>query len=56
MLGFGYRDLALIEPAADPFHPKVIRASMGASFQVRTQSFRSFTDYWGTHAKHSLYP
>ncbi len=56
MLGFGYHDLALIEPAADPFHPKVIRASMGASFQVRTQSFRSFTDYWGTHAKHTLYP
>lgn len=56
MLGFGYRDLALIEPAADPFHPKVIRASMGASFLVRTQSYRSFTDYWGSHAKHTLYP
>lgn len=56
MVGFGYRDLALIEPAADRFHPKVVRASMGALFQIRTQSFRSFPDYWGSHAKQTLYP
>lgn len=56
MLGFGYQDLAIIEPAADLFHPKVIRASMGAIFQVRSQTFRSFTDYWGTNARHALYP
>lgn len=56
MLGFDYRDLVIIEPAADYFHPKVIRASMGALFQVRTQTFRSFTDYWGSFAQHTLYP
>lgn len=56
MLGFGYHDLAIVEPAADPSHPKVIRASMGASFQVRTQSFKSFAAYWGSHANHNLYP
>ena len=56
MLGFNYHDLAIIEPAADLFHPKTIRASMGAIFQVRTGSYRSFTDYWGTHASHKLYP
>ena len=56
MLGFSYHDLAIIEPAADLFNPRVIRASMGALFQVRTQTFRSFTDYWGSHANHTLYP
>lgn len=56
MLGFNFQDLAIIEPAADLFHPKVIRASMGATFQVRTQTFRSFTDYWGSQANHNLYP
>ena len=56
MLGFGYRDLAVIEPAADFFHPNVIRASMGAVFQVRTQAFNSFPDYWGCQRRHNLYP
>lgn len=56
MLGFGITDLALIEPTADPFNPKVIRASMGAQFHLRFQKFRSFTDYWGIHTKHAIYP
>ena len=56
MLGFSCHDLAIIEPAADPFHPKVIRASMGACFQLRWQNYRSFPDYWGSHSKHALYP
>jgi len=56
MLGFGCQDLAIIEPAADLFHPKVIRASMGAAFQVRSKSFNTFPDYWGSYANHNLYP
>ena len=56
MLSFGIRDLALIEPTTDPFDPKVIRASMGAQFHLRFQKFRSFTDYWGIHTKHAIYP
>lgn len=56
MLGFGCLDLALIEPAADLFDPKVIRASMGAAFHLRHQNFPSFPDYWGRQAKHNLYP
>jgi TrmH family RNA methyltransferase len=56
MLGFGIKDLALIEPAADPFDPKVIRGSMGAVFQIRFQKFRSFPDYWGMQTKQSIYP
>ncbi|MEE8356537.1 MAG: TrmH family RNA methyltransferase [Anaerolineales bacterium] len=56
MLGFEKLDLALIEPAADAFDPKVVRASMGAVFQLRIKSFREFTDYWGSYPDHSLYP
>ncbi len=56
MIGFGINDLALIEPTADPFDPKVIRASMGSLFHLRFQKFRSFTDYWGVQTKHAIYP
>jgi len=56
MLGFGHRSLAVIEPAADIFNPRVVRASMGAIFQVHCQRFESFSDYWGTYAGHTLYP
>lgn len=56
MVGFGYHDLAIVEPAADIFHPKTIRSSMGALFQIRSQYYRSFPDYWGSHANHTLYP
>ncbi len=56
MLGFGVRDLAIIEPAADHFNPQVIRASMGAIFQLQIATFATFADYWGTHASHALYP
>ena len=56
MLGFGKSDLAIIEPAADYFDPKVIRASMGAIFQLRVATFGQFADYWGTYSSHTLYP
>lgn len=45
MLGFGFQDLAIIQPAADVYHPDVIRASMGAIFKLRVQRFASFDDY-----------
>jgi len=56
MLAFGIRNLALVEPAADLFDPKVIRASMGAVFQLHFQWFDAFPDYWGTFPSHHLYP
>ncbi len=55
MLGFGYTDLAIIEPGADHFDPKVIRASMGAIFQINVKRFQSFPDYWGSFGEHHLY-
>ncbi len=56
MVGFGMYDLVIIEPAADPFDPKVIRASMGAFFQLNLSMYDQFPDYWGSYAKHQLYP
>ena len=43
--GFGILDIAIIEPAADMFNPKTIRASMGSIFRVRIKKFDSFEQY-----------
>ena len=55
MLGFGFRDLAIIEPAADIFHPEVVRASMGAIFQLRFTRFADFDRYRETYPR-NFYP
>lgn len=44
-VGFGITNLALIEPAVDIFHPKVVRASMGAIFQMNFEYFPCFGQY-----------
>ena len=44
MLGFGYNDLAIIRPGVDVFDPKVVRASMGAIFNINFEY--SFCLYW----------
>ena len=56
MLAFGERNLALIEPAADPFDPKTVRASMGSVFRIQVQSFQDFTTYKESYIDHALYP
>ncbi len=43
--GFGVRNVAVIEPAADLFHPKTLRSSMGALFAVRWERFASYENY-----------
>ena len=43
--GFGILDIAIIEPAADFFNPKTIRASMGSIFRIRIKKFESFEVY-----------
>jgi TrmH family RNA methyltransferase len=45
MIGFGFQDLAIIGTAVDIYHPDVIRASMGAFFQLRFQGFEDFSNY-----------
>lgn len=42
MLGFAIQRLAIIEPAADLWDPRVVRASMGARFRVGIQTFPDF--------------
>ncbi|MDE7325298.1 MAG: TrmH family RNA methyltransferase, partial [Lachnospiraceae bacterium] len=44
-VGFGIYDIALIGSAADVFHPKVVRSSMGALFRLRHQYFDNFSLY-----------
>lgn len=50
-LAMGIHDAALIRPAVDAFHPKAVRASMGALFSVRVQYFDSFADYAAEYAE-----
>jgi TrmH family RNA methyltransferase len=53
MAGFGFRDLRIITPAADCFHPNTVRASMGAVFHLRVSLSHEFT---GTSDCRSYYP
>lgn len=54
-LGFGVTNLALVRPAADIFDPRVVRASMGALFNVTFHYFDTFAGYRDTF-HHNLYP
>jgi TrmH family RNA methyltransferase len=45
MLGFGYKNLSIIKPCIDIFDPKVVRASMGAIFNMNIELFESFEEY-----------
>lgn len=45
MAGFGLRDLSVVLPAADPFDPKVVRASMGALFSLRVGIYPDFESW-----------
>lgn len=56
MLGFGFRDLAVIRPSADPFEPRVVRASMGALFSLNVMQYDDFSDYRAACPAHALYP
>ena len=56
MLGFGYYDLAIIRPAADPFDPKVARAAMGALFSLNIRQYDDFASYRAEYPAHALYP
>lgn len=45
MAGFDVVNLAIIRPAVDYFDPRVVRASMGAIFQMSVRYFESFEAY-----------
>ena len=56
MLGFGYNDLAIIRPGVDVFDPKVVRASMGAIFNINFEYFNSFDEYLTKYPEREVYP
>ncbi|MDR1569040.1 MAG: TrmH family RNA methyltransferase [Oscillospiraceae bacterium] len=56
LAGFGFNDLAIFEPAADVFDPRVVRASMGAIFAMRIQSFRDYAAYRAVYPDHAIFP
>ncbi len=55
MTGLGIDDLAIIEPAADVWNPKTIRASMGALFHIRHKCYASFDEYTTEFPAHSRF-
>ena len=54
-IGFGIKNLAIISPGVDVFHPKTIRASMGALFRINCQYFESFEEYEKAYPKHEIF-
>lgn len=56
MLGFGFKDLAIIKPAVDFFEPMVVRSSMGAIFRLNYKYFNNIKEYIDEYSDHSLYP
>jgi len=56
LAGFNITNLAIITPAADIWHPKTIRASMGALFRLKVEQFASFKAYHERYSLHKMYP
>ncbi|MBO5352678.1 MAG: TrmH family RNA methyltransferase [Lachnospiraceae bacterium] len=54
-IGFGIKNLAIISPGVDVFHPKTIRASMGALFRINCQYFPSFEAYEAAYPEHEVF-
>ena len=55
-VGFGIKNIALIKPCPDYFDPKVVRASMGALFNINIKKYDSFEDYEKEFPSNNLYP
>jgi len=55
LAGVNITNLAIITPAADMWHPKTVRASMGALFHIEMKLFSSFNEYRSYFQAHKLY-
>ena len=55
-LGFGFFDIALIQPCADVFQPHVVRSSLGALFSLRVREYAAFEAYRADFPGHAAYP
>lgn len=56
LLALGVHDLAVVEPVADLFNPKTVRASMGALFKLRVHSYPDFESYREEFPERPLFP
>jgi TrmH family RNA methyltransferase len=56
MLGFDFKDLAIVDPSVDIFDPMVIRATMGGIFSIRFQHFKNIEEYINKFPNQNLYP
>lgn len=54
-VGFGINNLVLITPCVDIFNPKVIRASMGAIFNLNFSHYDSFDEYLMEYGDRDIY-
>jgi len=54
-LGFGFRDVAIINPGADALSPRSVRASMGAAFHITFAGYDSFDEYAAAFPEYSKY-
>lgn len=55
-LGFGIKNIGIIKPSVDIFDPSVVRASMGAIFDINFEYFNDFNEYLEKYKKRALYP
>lgn len=56
MLGFDFKDLAIIRPGVDIFDPMVVRSTMGAIFHINFEYFNSIEEYLERFPNHTMYP
>lgn len=54
-VAMGIYDIAIIAPGVDSFHPKSVRASMGALFRLRHRYYGDFTEYRKEFADHEVF-
>ncbi|MDO4548452.1 MAG: TrmH family RNA methyltransferase, partial [Clostridia bacterium] len=55
-VGFGFENVALVRPCVDQFDPRVVRASMGAFFNLNVMTYDSFDEYEREFSDRDLYP
>ncbi|HOR52799.1 MAG: TrmH family RNA methyltransferase [Candidatus Dojkabacteria bacterium] len=56
MVGFGFKNLGIIEPSVDIFDPKVVRSTMGAFFKINFKHYSNIHDYMSEFSTYNYYP
>jgi len=55
LVGFNIKNLVIINPAADIWNPKTIRASMGSFFHINFQHYECIDDYLKAFPNHQKF-